>query len=123
MKTEDVLNLNCEEEKNKQLLNKFIWKIKPCAKLFEKNHYTETEIIPIELLEQALHKIMEKFDYKSQGIEMYMENGKFIFYTNSIVKKRDIVEWIGNTYGKTLWEVIAKTIIKIYADIKGEKKK
>lgn len=121
MKTEDILNIDCRKEENKNVLNKFLWKVKPVVKILEKNNYTKTEIAPIELLEQCLHGIMQHYSYCMQGIETYSESGKFEFYTVSILKIRETREWIGNVYGKTLWEVVAKTIIKIYADILKER--
>ena len=122
MKTEDVLNLDCTKEENMKQINRFLWKVKPVEKLLEKNNYTKTERAPIELLEQALQGIMIRYGYRMQNIDTYIEEGRFVFYMSSIIKKRDSSEWIGNVYGKTLWEVVAKTIIKIYADIKKEKK-
>lgn len=126
MKTEDILNLDCTDGNNLEQINKFLWKVKPVARILEKNHYTKTEQAPLELLEQALHGIMLRYGYRIQGINTYYETeeGKeieFVFYTASLLKIRDTREWIGNVYGKTLWEIVAKTIIKVYADLKKEK--
>ena len=126
MKTEDILNLDCTDGNNLEQINKFLWKVKPVARILEKNHYTKTEQAPLELLEQALHGIMLRYGYRIQGINTYYETeeGKeieFVFYTASLLKIRDTREWIGNVYGKTLWETVAKIIIKVYADLKKEK--
>ena len=126
MKTEDILNLDCTDGNNLEQINKFLWKVKPVARILEKNHYIKTEQAPLELLEQALHGIMLRYGYRIQGINTYYETeeGKeieFVFYTASLLKIRDTREWIGNVYGKTLWETVAKTIIKVYADLKKEK--
>lgn len=127
MRTEDILNLDCTDGNNLEQINKFLWKVKPVARILEKNHYTKTKQAPLELLEQALHGIMLRYGYRIQGINTYYETeeGKeieFVFYTASLLKIRDTREWIGNVYGKTLWETVAKTIIKVYADLKKEKK-
>ena len=126
MKTEDILNLDCTDGNNLEQINKFLWKVKPVARILEKNHYTKTKQAPLELLEQALHGIMLRYGYRIQGINTYYETeeGKeieFVFYTASLLKIRDTREWIGNVYGKTLWETVAKTIIKVYADLKKER--
>ena len=126
MKTEDILNLDCTDGNNLEQINKFLWKVKPVARILEKNHYTKTKQAPLELLEQALHGIMLRYGYRIQGINTYYETeeGKeieFVFYTASLLKIRETREWIGNVYGKTLWETVAKTIIKVYADLKKEK--
>lgn len=122
MKTEDILNLDCTEDGNIKQINRFLWKVKPVAKILEKNNYTKTEIVPLELLEQAMHGIMIRYGYRTQGIESYYEGTRFVFYNTSLLKKRETSEWIGNVYGKTLWEIVAKIIIKIYADLMQERK-
>ena len=126
MKTEDILNLDCTDGNNLEQINKFLWKVKPVARILEKNHYTKTKQAPLELLEQALHGIMLRYGYRIQGINTYYETeeGKeieFVFYTASLLKIRDTREWVGNVYGKTMWETVAKIIIKVYADLKKEK--
>jgi hypothetical protein len=113
--------LDCKKEGNRELINKFLWKVKPCAKILEKNHYTRTEIAPIELLEQVLHGLCERYPYKLQQIYTYSEGKKFKFYHMGVIHVTDIYEWIGDVNGVTLWEVVAKAIIKIYADLKKEK--
>ena len=54
--------------------------------------------------------------------------GKFVMYDATLTHKTyrdgklENCEWVCNIYGKTLWEMVAKMIIAIYADIKkGEK--
>lgn len=126
MKTEDILNLDCTKGNNLEQINKFLWKVKPVARILEKNHYTKTEQAPLELLEQALHGIMLRYGYRTQGINTYYETGedkesRFVFYSVSMLKIRETSEWIGNVYGKTMWEIVAKIIIKVYADLKKEK--
>lgn len=114
--------LDCKKEGNRELINKFLWKVKPCAKMLEKNHYTRAEIAPIELLEQVLHGLCERYPYKLQQIWTYSEEKKFKFYHMGVIHVTDTYEWIGDVNGVTLWEVVAKAIIKIYADLKKEKK-
>lgn len=126
MKTEDILNLDCIKGNNLEQINKFLWKVKPVARILEKNNYTKTEQAPLELLEQALHGIMLRYGYRTQGINSYYEErgdkgNRFVFYTVSVLKTRETSEWIGNVYGKTMWETVAKIIIKVYADLKKEK--
>lgn len=126
MRTEEILNLDCKKEENVRKINRFLWNVKPVARILEKNDYTKTEQAPIELLEEALHGIFIRYGYKHQGISTYYEEGRFVFYNVSIVKRdseEKTVVWKGNVYGKTLWETIAKMIVKVYADILSERKK
>ena len=116
MKTDDILNLDCAKQENKNKLNGFLCKVKPVAKLMEKNNIKKGEVIPIEILEKALNVICVHYGYRTQGISSYFEDGTFKFYKVSVLDKNR--QWKGNVYGLTLWETEAKTIIKIYALIK-----
>ena len=121
MKTNEILNLDCTVEQNKKKLNRFLYNIKPIAKQMGED---KTKQIPLEVLENVLHGICIKYDYKHQGIEGYYEKKEgFVFYTVSLIKKSSTTDWIGNAYGKTMWELFAKMIIKIYADIMQERNK
>ena len=128
MKTYDILNLDCTKQENIKTLNRFLWKIKPIARMLEKEQCTKTQMIPLELLEKALHGFCIRYGYFHQGFHTYYEyekqedgtrtNKKFVFYHASVITPDR--QWIGEVYGKTLWEITAKTIIKIYAHIKAE---
>lgn len=120
MNAKQILDIDCRIEENKKELNKFLWKIKSARKLFEKNNYTKTQLIPLELLEQIIHGICKRYGYSQQGIKEYCEEGEFIYYNCSVLNSKR--EWVGYVYGKTLWELEAKLLIKIYAEIMKEKK-
>lgn len=120
MKTEDILNIDCRQEKGKQTVNKFLWKIKPIAKL----GVPKGRELSVEDLEKVLHGISTKYGYETQGfVPYYEEHKKFIFYQSSVTKiENKERHWVGTVYGVTLWEVVAKTIIKIYSEIMKERK-
>lgn len=122
MTTEQLLLLNCSKKENEQKINKAMWKIKPVAKILEKNGCSKDEKAPIELLEQALHGLCEHYPYRLQQIWTYCEDKQFKFYHLGIMHVTDTYEWLGDINGRTLWEVVAKAIIKIYVHIKELKK-
>lgn len=120
MNAKQILDIDCRIEENKKELNRFLWKIKPTRKLFEKNNYTKTQLIPLELLEQLIHGICKRYGYSQQGVKEYWENEEFIYYNCSVLNSKR--EWVGYVYGKTLWELEAKLLVKVYAEIMKEKK-
>lgn len=120
MKTDDVLNLDCTNEENKKKLNKFLYNVKPIAKQMGSD---KTKQVSIKVLEQALHGICIKYKYSLQHIMPYYEENKFKFYIASVMNVKETRAWIGNVYGITIWEVLAKTIIKVYSEILKEKEK
>ena len=71
-------------------------------------------------LEYIIHGICKRYGYSQQGIKEYWENGEFVYYNCSVLNSKR--EWVGYVYGKTLWELEAKLLIKIYAEIMKEKK-
>lgn len=120
MTIEEILNLDCKKEENKMKVNKLLWKVKPVKRILEQNNYTVTQYAPIELLEYCLHGICERYNYELQQIWTYKENNKFSFYHVGIIHVIEIRDWIGNVYGVTMWEIMAKSIIKIYGHILRE---
>lgn len=124
MKTDEILNIDCREEKNINVLNKFLWKIKPIQRIMEKELYNKGDVVPMEILEKSLHGICMKNGYTMQHLNTYYDEKGFRFYTASVVNTNNKTrDWIGNVYGVSMWETLSKVIIKIYADVKkGEQR-
>lgn len=122
MKTEDILNIDCRKESGNRKLQKILLKIPQIEKAYNKQ-CEEGEEIPIEILEKMLHQLSIRKKYIVMNIQPFYgkEHNEFIFYTSSAKRIKDNV-WIGNAYGITIYETIAKLIILIYADIKNPKK-
>lgn len=117
MKTDEILYLDCTKQENVQKLNKMLYKIKPIAKK------AGCGIVPVETLEDALKGICKRYDYRIQYIYPYYEDGVFVMYTISIIKKEnDSNKWKGSLTSKTIWELLAKSIVKIYAEVMKERK-
>lgn len=118
MKTIDVLNLDCSIPKNRLLLNKFLYKIeniKECCDLEDVKNYSA---VRLETLENVFNYFCLKYGYGTQGIKQYYEGGIFIYHHVTILwRDKDVVKWTGNVYGKNMWELFAKMVIRIYADI------
>lgn len=123
MKAEQILDLDCTKEENREKLARFLCKVKPLKKKMDKEEIEEGEIQPVELLEEVYHGICIRYGYFNQGIRVYYENQKFVFYNVAVLRTEEKVNtWIGTVYGKTLWETVAKMIVKVYDDIMKERK-
>ena len=113
MKTDDILNIDADKEEGKRTLNKFLWKIKPLkTKAMKQGIPPKAEYLPLELIETAIHGLCSHYGYRTQGIGSYFNSNVFQFYTTCVMDEKR--QWLGNVYGKTLWEIEAKTLIKIY---------
>lgn len=129
MKVEDVLNLDCRDGGNKSKICDFLLKIKPVQKRVTKN-----EVPQLGILEKVFQGLCSHYGYTTQGIKPYFEEGEdyrnhFVFYQASMIRKDQVDSgkmlntWIGYVYGVDMWEMFAKMIIKIYADIKDEERR
>lgn len=123
MKTEDILNLDCRKEENRIKLNSFLYKVKPIQRRMEKLGKGRRAEVPMEVLEEVMQGLCLRYGYRIQHIIPSFDTDRFIFYNSSITKRRDTVLWVGNAYGCTMHETIAKIIVKIYADIRKEQEK
>lgn len=119
MRTEEILNIDCRKEEGRKKINSFLWRIKPVTKL----KLPKGCILSIEDIEKVLHGISIHYGYVIKQIAPYYENGEqFIFFKGEVMRKRNETnEWCGTVYGKTMWELLAKALIKIYSEIKKEK--
>lgn len=118
MKTEDILLLDCTKKENVDKLKRMLLKIKPV-----RNMTKNGEDFTIETLEKCLHKIVFKNGYRVQWITPYYEDADkrgFVMWSFSLIKRENGVNvWKGSVNSKSLWEMVAKGIIQVYADIKG----
>lgn len=123
MKTEQILNIDCRKEEGKKKINKYLMRI-PDVK---ERVFHSVEYVSLSILEDVFKYYCTDFNYGTQGIKPYVENGVFVFY-NVCVTKRYVNEdcfgnkWIKTVYGIDMWEVFAKMVIAIYADIICNKK-
>ena len=121
MRTEDLLYVDCTKPGGIEKLKRALLKINVVRK-----YTNDGENFSIEVLEKCLHKIIFRYGYRIQWITPYYEeadNKGFVMWSYSLVKKENGVnEWRGSISAKSLWEMVPKGLIQVYADIKrGEK--
>lgn len=112
MKTEEILNLDCRKENQKALLCKFLKKI-PYAE-------GQSKIFRVKDLEDIIYNMCVWEGYRLQSIETIYSTESFRYVAG--IKDVNGNRWVGNTYGLTLWELLAKGIVKIYADMREKEK-
>ena len=112
MKTEEIINLDYRIEKNKEIIQKVLRKIKPLSK------YSEEEQIPLEIIEKLIQTLCLKYEVTPQWMTMAFNEQKPGLYSIGIKTTTDH-KWLGNVYGMCLYEVFAKLSIKIYSEIKS----
>lgn len=111
MKKNDVIELDCRNGKNKELLNKRVHELKPFAK------HKENEV-KIEDLEKYVRLISKKYNVCPQWIMMdvFASNASMV-YSCSVLKK-DTREYLGVVYGASLYELMSKLAVKMEIEAK-----
>ena len=120
-----LLQVDCRKEEGKKRLEEYLLSIPQIEKAFEKEfRMYEIYDIPIEILERYLHQVSIRKGYQTINIQPFYgkRNDEFVFYTCSAKRISDNV-WIGDAYGVTLYEVVAKLIILINRDMKYPRSK
>lgn len=114
MKTNEILNLDCRKEENKEIIQKVLRKIKPLSK------YPEGEQIPLEAIEKVVDAIVKKYEIVPQYMMMSYQESKSSLYSISVKTTTDH-SWLGSVHGISLYEVFAKLTIKMYSEVKSGK--
>lgn len=115
MKTEDIMYIDYRKEENKEIIQKALRKIKAFSK------FEEGTEVPLEELEKGVFYLASKYKLEPQWITMgFKACDKNILYSASL-KTSDTYKWLGSVYGKCLYELFAKLVIKMYSEIKVNK--
>lgn len=112
MHLEDIMNLNFEDDKSYEIMQKVLKKIKAFSKYEE---------VSLEQLEKFATKIVYKYDVSFQWIMISKNNNNLLY---SLSMKRDSNgDWLGTVYGISLYELFAKLNVKLYSMVKNEEVK
>lgn len=112
MTTKEILNLDCRESKNKEIIQKVLRKIKPLSR------YSDEYDIPFEAIEKAINIMSKKYSYRIRDVvpDVWGNESNTIWHINII---HDVsCKTIGTVHGITLYEAFAKAAIKLYSEIK-----
>lgn len=117
MKTNDILQLDYREEESKKIIQKVLKQIKPLSK------YSDDEI-PLDAIEKAIKIMCTKYQVKIRNIlQDVWSNKKNGIWRCDIMIDGTIYDSLGVVYGITMYELLAKTAILIYSEIKKERLK
>jgi hypothetical protein len=112
MTTKQVINLDYQEEKNKEIIQKVLRQIKPLSR------YSDEEEIPFSALEKAISVMCKKYMMRvNQLVPDVWANDTHTIWRAWLVNDTNL-KTIDDVYGITLYEVFAKIAIRLYAEVK-----
>lgn len=110
MTIKEIINLDCREEENKELIQRALRKIKPLS------NYSEDEEIPSEKIEKLIWKMSLKYKMRIRSIMTDIwSNDKSIIWNVYIVNEEDLSDFHVCIYGITMYEVLAKVALFMYS--------
>lgn len=114
MKTEQILNLDCRKEENKQIIQKVLKQIKPLSKYSDE--------IPLWAIEKAIATMSKKYFMRIREIVPDIKaNEQKLLWRATIINETNLEMY--NVYGIEFYEVMAKCVIVMYSMVKKEIKK
>lgn len=116
MSTKQLLNLDCRKEENQKIIQKVLRQIKPLSR------YSDEENIPFSALEKAITIMCKKYCMRIAELTPdVLANDKHIIWKAKLINEtnsKTIDNVIDNVYGVSLYEVLAKSAIRLYAEVK-----
>lgn len=106
MTTEQLLELDCRAEENKEKIKKALKKIKPLKKY---------DVAPLEALEKCLKLLGRKYGITCREISSDIISGEDIIWRSTIFDMYNL-NTIRTVYGCTMYEALAKTVIAVFVE-------
>ena len=112
MTTKEVMNLDYRKEENKEIIQRVLRQIKPLSK------YSDECEIPFEAIEKAIVIMSKKYNMRVREFMPDVWSNEEHTIWRAILVNETNYKTIDMVYGITLYEVFAKTAIRLYAEVK-----
>ena len=112
MNTKQIINLDCSKKENQETIQKVLRQIKPLSK------YSDEKEIPFDALEKVILVICKKYMVRvNQLVPDIWANEERIIWRACLINDVNY-KTIDMVYGISLYEVFAKTAIRLYAEVR-----
>ena len=112
MTTKEVMNLDCREEESRKIIQKVLRQIKPLSR------YSDECEIPFEAIEKAIVVMCKKYMMRvNELVPDVWSNDEHTIWRAWLIYDTDL-KTIDKVYGISLYEVFAKSAIRLYAEVR-----
>lgn len=112
MTTKEIINLDYREKENQETIQKVLRQIKPLSR------YSDEYEIPFSALEKAITVMCKKYMMRvNQLVPDVWANNEHTIWRAWLINDTNL-KTIDMVYGISLYEVFAKTAIRLYAEVK-----
>lgn len=115
MKTQDVLQLDCRKEENKAIIQKVLRQIKPLSK------FSDESEIPLSAIERAMQVMDCKYGIYVDYLKPDDHANRSGVIWRAEIKDSKTYKVLDMVYGLSMYEVLAKATIRIYAEVRSRK--
>lgn len=118
MTTKEVMNLDCRNEKGRVIIQKVLRQIKPLSK------YSDESDIPLDAIEKAINVMCKKYIVSVRElVPDAFSNHEHTIWRATLINDKNL-KVIESVYGISLYEVLAKVAIRLFAEVrKGVQKR
>lgn len=113
MKTKDILELDYRNENEKEIIQKVLKQIKPLSR------YSEEEDVSIKDLEKMLLVVCRKYNIAIKSITPDFFSGDSVTVWRCVLYDDISLKHYGYIYGTSTYEILAKTAILMFSEIKS----
>ena len=112
MTTKEILNLDCREKENQEIIQRVLRQIKPLSK------YSDECDIPLSAIEKAIMIMCRKYAIGIMNLvpDMYSNETQTIWRATII--NDETIKAIDTVYGISFYDVSAKIAIRMYSEVK-----
>lgn len=111
MTTKQILNLDCRKEESQEIIQRVLRQIKPLSR------YSDECDIPLSAIEKVLLIMCKKYGMRLCEIIPGSGNDDHIIWSATLSNDKNF-KVIDHVYGISLYELLAKAAIRLYAEVK-----
>lgn len=112
MTTKEILNLDCREKENQEIIQKVLRQIKPLSK------YPDGCDIPFDALEKAISVMCKKYKMRVNHLVPDPRSCEGYTIWKAWLLNETNLKTIDMVYGLSLYEAFAKISIRLYAEVR-----
>ena len=112
MTTDQIMLLDCTKEKSQGIIQKVLRQIKPLSK------YSDECDIPFSAIEKAINVMCKKYCMRiSEFVPDVWSNESHTIWRATLINETNL-KTIDMIYGVSLYEVFAKSAIRLYSEVR-----
>ena len=112
MTTSDIIQLDCRDEKQREIIQKVLRQIKPLSRYSDE--------VPFEAIEKAIVIMSKKYNVRIRDFVPDVWSNETETVWKAVIVNEDDLSIVAVIYGISLYELFAKCAIQMYSMVRKE---